>query len=176
MPSYGPETRRKLIVHYTCIPYNIPGIPTTADQDRRSLPSCVRPTTTLPHLFETRDVISAIFLLPPPHRNLRTMLPRLGSDHEGSLSWKGPAVLAAAVMEEEECEDGSNRRAANGRKRSREEPLRGGSSPRGCTMLLRYRRDVVAARTSNQYGAIGCRVFARVAATRRAATTNDPRR
>lgn len=63
-------------------------------------------------------------------------------------------MLAAAVMEEEECEDGSSRLAC-GRKRSREEFLRGSR-----TMLLRYRRDVAAARTSNQYGVIGYRVLA----------------
>lgn len=82
-------------------------------------------------------------------------------------------MLAAVVMEEEECEDGSNR-PASGRKRSREAPLRG--SLRGRTMLLRYRRDVAAARTSNQYGAIGCQVFACVAVTCHSAITNDPRR
>ncbi|KYM98466.1 hypothetical protein ALC62_10822 [Cyphomyrmex costatus] len=65
-------------------------------------------------------------------------------------------------MEEEECEDGSNW-PASGRKRSREKFLRG--SLKGCTMLLRYHRDVTATRTSNQYGAIGCQVFAHVAAT-----------
>ncbi|KYQ48185.1 hypothetical protein ALC60_12739 [Trachymyrmex zeteki] len=89
----------------------------------------------------------------------------------GFLSWKEPTVLAAAVMEEEECEDGSNW-PASGRKRSREKFLRG--SLRGCTMLLRYRRNVAATRTSNQYGAIGCQVFAHVAATCQATITNEP--
>ncbi|KYN10794.1 hypothetical protein ALC57_17073 [Trachymyrmex cornetzi] len=91
----------------------------------------------------------------------------------GFLSWKEPAVLAAAVMEEEECEDGSNWPGI-GRKRSREKFLRG--SLRGCTMLLRYRRDVAATRTSNRYGAIGCQVFAHVAATCHATIANEPRR
>jgi len=80
-------------------------------------------------------------------------------------------VLAVAVMEEEECED-SNSRPASGRKRSREEPLRGS---RGCTMLLRYRRDAAAARTSNRYGVIDCQVFAREVMYL-AATADGPRR
>lgn len=88
----------------------------------------------------------------------------------GSFSWKEPAVLAAAVMEEEECEDGSGRPAC-GRKRSREEFLRGS---RARTMLLRYRRDVAAARTSNQYGVIGYQVLAHETATYPVdVTTND---
>lgn len=82
-------------------------------------------------------------------------------------------MLADAVMEEEECEDGSNR-PASGRKRSREQLVRGSS--RGRTMLLRYRRDVATARTSNRYGAIGDGVFASRGATRPAATANGPRR
>lgn len=131
-----------------------------------------RPTT-LPYLLETRDQIRRrVSRLQLPQRNGdNASLARIRS--RGFLSWKEPAVLAAAVMEEEECEDGNNR-PASGRKRSREKPLRG--SLRGCTMLLRYRRDVAVARTSNQYGAIGCQVLTRVAATCHAAITNDPRR
>lgn len=123
----------------------------------------LRPTT-LPHLLGTRDRRVSRLHFPPAERVDNASSARIRS--RNLLPWKEPAVLAVAGMEEEECEDGNNRPAC-GRKRSREEPLRG--SLRGCTMLLRYRRDVAAARTSNQYGAIGCQVFARVAATCRAA-------
>lgn len=81
------------------------------------------------------------------------------------------AAAAVAVMEEEECEDGSNR-PASGRKRSREGLLRGS---RGCIALPRYYRDVAVARTSNQYSAIGYQVFVREA-THLAVMTNDSRR
>lgn len=92
----------------------------------------------------------------------------------GSLSWKKPAVLATTVMEEEECSEDGSSRPACGRKRSREESLRGS---RGRTMLLRYRRDVAAARTSNQYGVIGYQVLVHETATCRVdVATNDPPR
>jgi len=81
--------------------------------------------------------------------------------------------VLADVMEEEECEDGKNR-PASGRKRSRQQSMR--RSSRGRTMLLRYCRDVAAARTSNRYGVIGHRVLPCHGATHPSATANGPRR
>lgn len=131
-----------------------------------------RRPTTLPFARDATREQTRASRLHPPRRHGDNAFSVREMRSRGLLSWEGPAVtLADTVMEEEECEDGRNR-PASGRKRSREQ-LVTGSSSRGRTMLLRYRRNVAAARTSNRYGVIGHRVLGCRGVTRPAA--NGPK-